>query len=157
MTHNRIKEVLADRKVSAKELAECVDGCNASIMSYIANGKALPTMECLRAMCDLLECSPADLYDATDVDLLSLFLSRDSATESRKSHELGEWFSDEEVASLQKALLAFGYSGIGEWLREMWRNTLLRYTDCAEGAPVNLSEVILNESQGKQNGGIRRN
>ena len=86
MARNRIKAVLAERGMSAKALADCVEDCNPAIVSYIANGKALPTPECLKEMCSRLGCSPADLYDATDVDLPSLF--SDEAAASRRIRSL---------------------------------------------------------------------
>lgn len=147
MARNRIKAVLAERGMSAKALADCVEDCNPAIVSYIANGKVLPTPECLKEMCLRLGCSPVDLYDATDVDLPSLF-SDDAAASQPQDSELGKWLSAEEAAALRKAILAFGYSSVGEWVREMWRNTLVRYMEHLEGAAFNLSEVILNESRG---------
>ena len=87
------------------------------------------------------------MYDATDVDLPSLFSDEAAASQPQDS-ELGKWLSAEEAAALRKAILAFGYSSVGEWVREMWRNTLVRYMEHLEGAAFNLSEVILNESRG---------
>ena len=125
MARNRIKAVLAERGMSAKALADCVEDCNPAIVSYIANGKALPTPECLKEMCSRLGCSPADLYDATDVDLPSLFSDEAAASQPQDS-ELGKWLSAEEAAALRKAILAFGYSCVGELGRDMWRNTVVR-------------------------------
>lgn len=148
MVRNRIRSVLADRRMSAKELADGIEDCNAAVLSYVMNGKALPTMECLKAMCHMLGCAPSDLFDATDVDLPSLLSGEQNSGQAADS-ELGNWFSLDEAAALRKAMYAFGYSSVAEWIREMWRNTLLRYLERLEGDAVNLSEVILNESQGE--------
>lgn len=148
MARNKIKAVLNDRGVSAKTLSDGIEDCSTSVLSHIVTGKVLPTMECLKAMCAMLDCSPAELYDVTDVDLPSLFSSGEPLSEQSGDSELGKWFSADEAAALRKAISAFGYSGVDEWIREMWRNTLVRYIERVEGSAINLSEVILNESRG---------
>lgn len=72
MVSNQIRVLLAKRGLSAKALADLMpDECNAAVMSYIMNGKAMPTRDTLEKMCEVLGCEPADLYDAEDLDLLS--------------------------------------------------------------------------------------
>lgn len=148
MGNNRIRAVLADRKMPAKHLSDGLTDCNAAILSYIINGKVLPTPDKLREMCELLGCSPEDLYDSTDVDLLAVFEKWRTGV-ARLDSEVGKWFDPEESEALRKALAALGYTCVGEWIREMWRGTLLKYLERSEGPAINLSEVILAESRGE--------
>ncbi len=147
MARNRIKAVLAERGMSAKALADCVEDCNPAIVSYIANGKVLPTPECLKEMCSGSDVPRLICMMPQTLTSLPLFSDGAAASQPQDS-ELGKWLSAEEAAALRKAILAFGYSSVGEWVREMWRNTLVRYMEHLEGAAFNLSEVILNESRG---------
>lgn len=148
MVSNRIRELLADRKMSARNLSDELTDCNAAILSYIINGRALPTAETLKEMCEQLGCSPEDLYDSKDVDLLSVFEKWRTDVACLDS-EVGKWFDPEESAALRKALAALGYSCVGEWIREMWRCTLLKYLERSEGSVINLSEVILAQERGE--------
>lgn len=148
MVSNRIRTLLSDNKMSAKNLSDELTDCNPAILSYIINGKALPTVDGLKEMCELIGCSPSDLYDSKDVDLLSVFEKWRTDVACLDS-EVGKWFSPDESAALRKALAALGYSCVGEWIREMWRSTLLRYLERFEDAAINLSEVILAESRGE--------
>ena len=148
MVSNRIRTLLSDRKMSAKKLSDELTDCNAAILSYIINGRALPTAASLKEMCELLGCAPTDLYDSKDVDLLSVFEKWRTDVACLDS-EVGKWFDPEESAALRKALAALGYSCVGEWIREMWRSTLLKYLESFGGPAINLSEVILAESQGE--------
>lgn len=72
MVNNQIRVFLAKRGLSAKALADQMpDDCNAAVMSYIMNGKAMPTRDTLDRMCAVLDCEPTDLYTIDDLDLLS--------------------------------------------------------------------------------------
>ena len=72
MVNNQIRVFLAKRGLSAKALADQMpDDCNAAVMSYIMNGKAMPTRDTLDRMCEVLDCEPTELYTVDDLDLLS--------------------------------------------------------------------------------------
>lgn len=148
MVSNRIRMLLADRKISAQNLSDELTDCNAAILSYIINGRVLPTADSLKEMCEILGCAPTDLYDSKDVDLLSVF-EKWRTDVAHLDSEVGKWFDPDESAALRKALTALGYSCVGEWIREMWRSTLLKYIERSEGSAINLSEVILAERRGE--------
>lgn len=145
MISNRIKVLLAERKISAKELADgMADCCNAAMMSYISNGKVLPTREMLGKMCFILGCQATDLYDAKDIDLLS-----DDDGSASTVVPSGTWLSPMEVKTLEEAIEALEYKDLGEWIHEMRRMTLLQYHGLVKKGAINLSEVILPESEGE--------
>ena len=145
MISNRIKVLLAERNISAKALADgMADCCNAAMMSYIANGKVLPTREVLNRMCLILGCKSTDLYDAKDIDLLS-----DGAESAVPSVPAEQFLTPVEVETLNAAIKALDYRDLGEWVREMRRLTLLQYHGVVKKGAINLSEVILPESEGE--------
>ena len=148
MVKNRIRYVLTERKISAKDLSDDLTDCSQALMSYIINGKVLPTVDGLNEMCEVLGCSPMELYDSNDVDLLSVFDDWRTDVAGLDS-EIGRWFDADESKALRKALSALGYTCVGEWVREMWRDTLLKYLERSEQPDIKLSEVILAESRGE--------
>lgn len=106
MSSNRIRVVLADRGLSAKALTDQMGGIvNTAIMSYIMNDKALPTRDWLKRMCEVLNCRPEDLYDATDTDLLSDFKSVQREVVPDDREECGVRFSAEDVESMRRAVI----------------------------------------------------
>ena len=150
MVSNRIKVLLAEREISAKALADGMpECCSPAIMSYITNGKVLPTKQTLGRMCFLLGCEPTDLYDVKDLDLLSGGKEREQSpcvVEDTLQRDLNA----REIAALELAVKALGYSDLGDWVRDMWRATMLRYYGLAglvETGAINLSEVILHEGE----------
>ena len=73
MVKNRIKVKLAEAEMTAATLSSKLpDDINKVCMSFIQAGKVLPTIDGLRAMCEVFKCTPTDIYDPTDLDLLSL-------------------------------------------------------------------------------------
>lgn len=69
MVDNRIRVMLAERKMSAAALSDTMPGMGKVCMSFIVNGIALPTREGMAAMCDTLACLPTDLYDEAELNL----------------------------------------------------------------------------------------
>lgn len=69
MVDNRIKVLLAEKKMSAAALSKTMPDMGKVCMSFIVNGIALPTREGMAAMCDTLECLPTDLYDEAELNL----------------------------------------------------------------------------------------
>lgn len=102
---NRIRVVLAEKKMTAKQLADSMECCNAAVMSYIMNDKALPTKEGLKQMCEVLSCRPDDLFDAMDADLLGTFESEQRKVPAGNGEEHGVWFSLDDVDSMKRAVI----------------------------------------------------
>ena len=73
MVRNRIKVLLAEAEITATTLVEKMPaGVDKVAMSYITNGRVLPTRESLETMCDVFSCTPADIYEPREIDLLSV-------------------------------------------------------------------------------------
>lgn len=173
MVRNHIRARLADAEVHAKELAQQMpDNLTAVAMTYIVNGKVLPTKDGLQAMCATLQCAPEDLYELNDLDLLCEYrkLVPDSSeldvfvlpTDQPKSiptpkrnsrnhegmEEFRSWMKPEEKAALKKCVTALGYRSMSEWLRDMVKQTIKRYLDL-HLAPKEtvISRVLQSENQ----------
>ena len=69
MVDNRIKVLLAEKKMSAAALSKTMPDMGKVCMSFIVNGIALPTREGMAAMCETLDCVPTDLYDEAELNL----------------------------------------------------------------------------------------
>lgn len=83
---NRIRLQLAKKHMTESKLAESIgDVCSPAIISYMVNGKVMPTKSMLTAMCNVLECNPTDLYDINELNLLS-----DDGTEQKDDLTLCE-------------------------------------------------------------------
>lgn len=140
MTKNRIRERLEESCITQAEIASKMpDGVGKVGMSFIATGKVLPTKDGLEALCTMLDCSPTDLYDPEDIDLLSVGsdamdesvrFDPGSISKTGRQHdgmcELRAWLRPYEKESLANAVADLGYRSIAEWLREMIRNTVAR-------------------------------
>lgn len=73
MVKNRIKVMRAEADISATALAEKLPDVQSKVaMSFIEQGRVLPTRDSLEQMCELLGCTPTDLYRERDLDLLSV-------------------------------------------------------------------------------------
>lgn len=70
---NSIKGALAMRNTTAAELSRLLPDANTeAIMSYITQGRVIPTKTDLQKACDILDCSPSDLYNMVDLDYSSI-------------------------------------------------------------------------------------
>ena len=142
MTRNNIRAKLDEHGFTqieaAKQMPDNVDRVG---MSFIVTGKVLPTRGGLEALCSLLDCTPTDLYDPDDIDLLGVGSSGDDIDESvrldlnvtpksGRQHdgmcELRAWLRPSEKEALANAVTDLGYRSVAEWLREMIRNTVAR-------------------------------
>lgn len=80
MVRNRIKVMRAEAEISATALAEKLpDGMNKVCMSFIEKGQVLPTKEGLATMCEVLNCTPGELYNPEDIDLRAVGRKDDAA------------------------------------------------------------------------------
>ena len=69
MIENRLRVVLAENKMSAAKLAEKIPGMDKVGMCYITGGKALPTREGMKVICETLNCKATDIYEAAELNL----------------------------------------------------------------------------------------
>lgn len=127
MIKPRLKVMLAERGIRQATLAESVPEMSKVLMSYIANGAAMPTKETMKAICAALGCQPTDIYPA---DQLDLSLTAEKTAQSEEHQEIGpfsRWLTKEESDALEQAIGCLGYSGTKEWIREMYRQTVKQY------------------------------
>ena len=153
MVENRIRVLLAEKKMSATALASKVPGMSKVCLSFIVNGIAMPTREGVSAITEELECLATDIWNEEDLNLNvtgnkqasplhtaeerptlplnSLETPVRAKAEKRDGHEGQEriffWFRPEEKAALVKAVKGLGYHSTSEWMREMYRQTLKQY------------------------------
>lgn len=139
---NMIKARLSAAGISSKALAKEIEITEVA-MSFILNGYVLPTRETLRRICESLKCEPLDLYDASDLKILSNVKTDANQKKTQiggrvvngraeGSTRLFFWIDEQEKANLIAAVKSLGYRTITEWLREMMRNTISKYRgDCA--------------------------
>ena len=68
-TKNRIRVLLAENHETAKSIVPMLPDVDRVSMSYIVQGRVLPTKDTLNAMTAALNCETKDLYDLADIDL----------------------------------------------------------------------------------------
>ena len=161
---NRIKVLRAEANISATALASQIPGGDKVVMSYIENGRALPTKDGLEKMCDIFSCKPADIYATDDLNLLSVKrepeaaqptkgkrrdtqqetrlqnLRADTAEQREGMEQVRVWMAADEKAALFKAISGLGYRSVSEWMREKYRATLREYI------ALNLGDKTLHEA-----------
>ena len=173
MVRNRIKALRAEAGISATALSERMrGGVDKAAMSFIEGGRVLPTRDGLDAMCEFFDCSPTDLYEKRELDLLAVRAKAETAEqtppvktvvlratedkpqetsgfeklEGADRHEGMEqirvWLPVDEKAALFKAVSALGYHSVAEWLREMYRATLHKYISLKLQDTAKLHEAI---------------
>lgn len=164
VVHNRIKVMRAEVGISAAALVEKLpDITNKVVMSYIEQGQALPTKEALAKMCEVFGCKPDSLYKLADIDLrvvqeedvfpkaaLKMASTKEIAVTEveaeRDRHEgmeqLRVWMQADEKAALFKAVNGLGYKSVAEWLRDMYRQTVLKYLSLELKGSKKLHEAI---------------
>lgn len=69
MVNNRIRVMLAEKRMSAAALSAQVPDMTKVCMSFVVNGAAMPTREGMTAICKALDCLATDLYDEAELDL----------------------------------------------------------------------------------------
>jgi hypothetical protein len=107
-------------------------------------------------MCEFFDCSPTDIYEEREINLLAVRaidttgheppapdepevvqkeekpkkasgLEEFDGTGHEGMEQIRVWMMAEEKAALFKAVSALGYRSVAEWLREMYRDTLSKY------------------------------
>lgn len=70
MTENNIRSMRVRAGLSQEDVASSLpEGTNRVMVSFMEAGRTLPTVDGMKALCDLFICSPSDLYLLDDLDL----------------------------------------------------------------------------------------
>ena len=138
MAENRIRDMRVRAGLTQGEVADRLpDDVNRVVMSFIESGKVLPTVSTLRELCEMFRCTPSDLYDPSDLDLMTDDPAKAESAPQKKPANRGRghdgmtefraWLSAEEKDALERAVLKLGYRNATEWFREAFRTLL---TNC---------------------------
>lgn len=139
MTENNIRSMRVRAGLSQEDVASSLpEGTNRVMVSFMEAGRILPTVDGMKALCDLFICSPSDLYLLDDIDLS---LSKQFPTQCSPSTkvsgggrgpghegmtEFRVWVKPEEKEAIEKAVAKLGYRSGAEWFREAQRALLQR-------------------------------
>lgn len=138
MTENNIRSMRVRAGLSQEDVASSLpEGTNRVMVSFMEAGRTLPTVDGMKALCDLFICSPSDLYLLDDLDLS---LSEQFPTKYSTSAKAGGgrgpghegmtefrvWVKLEEKEAIEKAVAKLGYRSSAEWFREAQRALLQR-------------------------------
>lgn len=139
MTENNIRSMRVRAGLSQEDVASSLpEGTNRVMVSFIEAGRTLPTVDGMKALCDLFICSPSDLYLLDDLDLsLSEQFPTKCSTSTKTSGggrghghegmtEFRVWVKPEEKEAVEKAVAKLGYRSSAEWFREAQRALLQR-------------------------------
>lgn len=141
MADNSIRVKRIEMNMTQSELASHMpDGVNAMCLSYVENGKLLPTRDGMNALCSLFHCSPTDLYRPEDLNLLGTVVpepetsaeirvrakSDSGSRQHGDSVEFRVWLRPSEKDMLENAVNALGYRSMAEWFREAYRTLIAR-------------------------------
>jgi DNA-binding XRE family transcriptional regulator len=148
-TKNRIRVLLAENHETAKSIVPMLPDVDRSSMSYIVQGRVLPTKQTLNAMTAVLHCTTKDLYDLNDIDLagrmtielnaeLSDTLNPNDLTPAERKrlgftnhgHDGMErvyiWYPQGGKEALFDVIKQLDYPSVAEWFRDMARITFLK-------------------------------
>lgn len=116
MVKNRIKKFRTEKwDLSQAELSDMLPGKpGKTVLSLIENGHVLPTPETMASLCAIFSCSPADLYEESDLRYVDPGGDLDGA--DKIVVRISDDFKD--------ALAELGYGDVKEWLNEVKRNLL---------------------------------
>ena len=141
MVHNRIRDMRVQAGLSQEDVADSLPNeVTRVIVSFLECGKVLPTVESMKGLCDLVICSPTDLYDPGELDLALAetypdVVARPPAKKGggrgaghEGMTEFRVWVKPEEKAALESAVAKLGYRNTTEWFREVFRGALERCT-----------------------------
>lgn len=146
-TKNNIRAQLAINRTTAKVLASQLQpDVDRVAMSYIEQGRVLPTKDTLNAMTELLNCETKDLYDLNDIDLASVDTMKQLAkaiqdaplvvvpAEKPMVRAFGDhghdgmervyiWYPTGGKEALFEVVKQLDYPSVAEWFRDMARIT----------------------------------
>ena len=131
-TKNRIHVLLAENNTTAKALCKFLPDVDRVSMSYIQQGRVLPTKQTLKGMTAALNCEVKDLYDMNDIDLTD-----DSGRNRTKAVKINSgghdgmervyiWYPEGGKEALFEVVKQLGYPSVAEWFRDMARITFLK-------------------------------
>ena len=139
MTENNIRSMRVRAGLSQEDVASSLpEGTNRVMVSFMEAGRTLPTVDGMKALCDLFICSPSDLYLLDDLDLsLSEQFPTKCSTSTKTSGggrgpghegmtEFRVWVKPKEKEAIEKAVAKLGYRSGAEWFREAQRALLQR-------------------------------
>lgn len=138
MTENNIRSMRVRAGLSQEDVASSLpEGTNRVMVSFMEAGRTLPTVDGMKALCDLFICSPSDLYLLDDLDLsLSEQFPTKCSTSAKADGGRGPghegmtefrvWVKLEEKEAIEKAVAKLGYRSSAEWFREAQRALLQR-------------------------------
>lgn len=139
MTENNIRSMRVRAGLSQEDVASSLpEGTNRVMVSFMEAGRTLPTVDGMKALCDLFICSPSDLYLLDDLDLsLSEQFPTKCSTSTKTSGggrgpghegmtEFRVWVKPEEKEAIEKAVAKLGYRSSAEWFHEAQRALLQR-------------------------------
>lgn len=139
MTENNIRSMRVRAGLSQEDVASSLpEGTNRVMVSFMEAGRTIPTVDGMKALCDLFICSPSDLYLLDDLDLsLSEQFPTKCSTSTKTSGggrgpghegmtEFRVWVKPEEKEAIEKAVAKLGYRSSAEWFREAQRALLQR-------------------------------
>jgi hypothetical protein len=144
-TKNNIRVELVRNRTNAKVLASQLrPDVDPTSMSYIVQGRVLPTKDTLTAMTAILNCETKDLYDLNDIDLSGFVDDMIQAIKSAplvllsaqkpSIKRLGDhghdgmervyiWYPSESKEALFEVMKQLDYPSVAEWFRDMARIT----------------------------------
>jgi len=132
-TTNNIRVQLAKNRTNAKALVCQLPDVDRVSMSYIEQGRVLPTKQALCAMTEALHCYVKDLYDLNDIDLtgaLTTVNDRKRPLTTDHGHDGMEriyiWYSEGGKEALFEVIKQLDYPSVAEWFRDMARITFLK-------------------------------
>ncbi len=139
MTENNIRSMRVRAGLSQEDVASSLpEGTNRVMVSFMEAGRTLPTVDGMKALCDLFICSPSDLYllDDLDLSLSEQFPTKCSSSTKASGGGRGPghegmtefrvWVKPEEKEAIEKAIAKLGYRSSAEWFREAQRALLQR-------------------------------
>lgn len=148
-TDNKLRDLRATKGLSQAQVAdELPDNASNVMVGFLEAGRVLPTIDGMKALCNLFDCTPTDLYAEKDLDLLqstSRILSIPRPKRGRGHDGMTEfrtWMEPEEKAALERAIKRMGYRNGAEWFREAYRRLL---KECiSHGVSDNSSPTIVS-------------
>lgn len=123
MVKNKINHYMLWRGVSIGTLTEAVQDGNATALTMIEQGKALPTKSDLKAICGALRAKPTDIWDEADLDLLEM-LPEGNGRQHGDQTEFRSWVEREFKRKLDVSIRQLGYKSSAAWFRKVAELTI---------------------------------
>ena len=131
-TKNRIRVLLAENHETAKSIVPMLPNVDRVSMSYIVQGRVLPTKDTLNAMTAALHCTAKDLYDLNEIDLANRGEKAQALSKPIGDHghdgmeRVYIWYPQGGKEALFEVIKQLDYPSVAEWFRDMARITFLK-------------------------------